>query len=297
MENPRSFLEVQRLTMLSDGQFFVWMTKAGIIHSAQTCECGNPMELHLKESNIDGAIWQCSICRRTRSIRHGTIFSYFKIPMKKCLLIYAAWLSLWSIDDTADNTEVDNKELISELFHRFRIMAIQWYDRDLEEYPLGSTGGIVQIDETATGKAKYNRGKSLKRDCNWILGAIDVATSRIAVMHVEDRTMETLSAFVKQNVVPNSTIYSDQWRGYNDLSSIGYNHQTVNHKIQFVNHMPNGVDVHTQKIEATWKVLKDYFKRVHAHHRAYTDEYAKVFAARHNIGNKFPLCFNFIKVA
>ena len=45
----------------------------------------------------------------------------------------------------------------------------------------------LQADETALGRAKYNRGKALKRHCNWLAGIFDTSTHRMAVEQVPNR--------------------------------------------------------------------------------------------------------------
>jgi len=73
---------------------------------------------------------------------------------------------------------------------------------------------------------------------------------------VEGRNAETLIDFINKSVQKNSTIYTDKWPAYNGLSKQGFTHFTVNHKVQFVNHLADGTKVHTQNIESRWRNLK-----------------------------------------
>ena len=84
--------------------------------------------------------------------------------------------------------------------------------------------------------------------------------------------------------------------GYNNLGNLGFHHETVNHSQQFVNHLPDGTKVHTQKIEATWRPLKLFLHEQNYHHRKYTDEYVKTYAAFHNVGNNLTGAFQFIQL-
>ncbi|KCZ75019.1 hypothetical protein H311_04010, partial [Anncaliia algerae PRA109] len=64
---------------------------------------------------------------------------------------------------------------------------------------------------------------------------------------VADRSADTLLPIITRIVRPGSTIHSDEWRSYKGLTDSGYNYQTVNHSLHFVNPM-NGV--HMQRIES-----------------------------------------------
>lgn len=55
-----------------------------------------------------------------------------------------------------------------------------------------------------------------------------------------------------------SIIRTDCWAGYNDLAIEGYTHQTVNHSAEFVSE----TGVHTNRIESSWRPLKDHFRRI-----------------------------------
>lgn len=60
---------------------------------------------------------------------------------------------------------------------------------------------------------------------------------------------EIITRYVKKGTI----IYTDKWKGYNNLNKIGYKHKTVNHKKCFKD--PD-TGVHTNTIEGTWNGLK-----------------------------------------
>ena len=179
---------------------------------------------------------------------------------------------------------------------RLRQCAINWYEQDLTNNPLGSTGGVIQADETALGNAKYHKGSALKRECNWVVGGIDSLTGRMAVEQVQKRDADTLLRFLQGVCAPGATIYTDCWKSYNCLQDNGFPHQTVNHSVQFVNTLPDGTKVHTQKIESTWRPMKLFLHCMNFNHREYTDEYVKTYAAFHNAGKSLEHKFKFIQL-
>ena len=57
------------------------------------------------------------------------------------------------------------------------------------------------------------------------------------VCAVPDCSAATLLPIIQQNVAPGTIVWSDEWAGYNTVSSLPNvpQHDTVNHSIEFVN--------------------------------------------------------------
>ena len=51
---------------------------------------------------------------------------------------------------------------------------------------------------------------------------------RVRMQHLPDASSENLVPFIENSVEPGSTIYTDCWRGYNPLSTMGYLHERIN---------------------------------------------------------------------
>ena len=82
----------------------------------------------------------------------------------------------------------------------------------------------------------------------------------VRVFSVEKRDANTLLPNIEKHVRVGTMIHSDEWRAYNRLSSLGYEHKTVNHSENFVN-PENGANI--QRIESMWGHLKTQFMRNH----------------------------------
>ena len=67
-----------------------------------------------------------------------------------------------------------------------------------------------------------------------------------------------MEEIITKNVGNGTTIYTDSWKGCKNLKNIGYQHEMVCHKTNFLN--PQNKLVHTQTVELTWRWLKKYFK-------------------------------------
>ncbi|CAF1046364.1 unnamed protein product [Brachionus calyciflorus] len=53
---------------------------------------------------------------------------------------------------------------------------------------------------------------------------------------VQNRKSNTLIPIIREQILPKSIIYSDQWKAYESISSLPekYQHYTVNHSKQFI---------------------------------------------------------------
>jgi hypothetical protein len=92
----------------------------------------------------------------------------------------------------------------------------------------------------------------------WVVGGIerkDDTIPRIFACSTEDRTKETLTQIIKNNVKKGSIIFTDCWKGYSDeeLKNNGFLHDTVNHCYYFVDPV---TFVHTNTIEGLWSGIK-----------------------------------------
>ena len=78
-----------------------------------------------------------------------------------------------------------------------------------------------------------------------------------------NRKKETLHKFIIENVIPGSTIYTDEWKGYIALNDIGFVHKTICHKRRFSRFEFDGNEatrVTTNHIERLWVELRRTLK-------------------------------------
>ena len=64
--------------------------------------------------------------------------------------------------------------------------------------------------------------------------------------YVQKRDKDTLIPIILREVEENSVIHSDEWPSYSNLINLNYNHQTVNHQVNYVD---PATGAHTQEIE------------------------------------------------
>src|SRR5215210_3916432 len=98
---------------------------------------------------------------------------------------------------------------------------------------------------------------------------------RIVATAVSDAKRATVVPQVQKKVLPETTIYTDEYRVYDNLSKQGYRHSRVHHAEEIY---VAGV-VHTNTIEGFWSLLKrgtaGAYHSVSAKHlHGYLNEYA-----------------------
>ena len=121
----------------------------------------------------------------------------------------------------------------------------------------GGTNTVVEIDESKWGyKRKYHRGQ-VNPNHDWIFGMNQRDTRKVALIIVPNRGANDLIPLIQRIVMPGTTIMSDRWAAYNQLSTPGYRHLSVNH---IENLIDPATGAHTQTIEGFWGHSKALFK-------------------------------------
>ncbi len=144
--------------------------------------------------------------------------------------------------------------------------------------------GPVEIDETYVGGLRRNMPARKRKELTGrgavdkvaVVGVKDRSTNRVSAQVVDDTSRATLEGFVKRNVVPGTTIYTDDATAYDDLP----NHQSVKHSVkEYVRGR-----VHTNGIESFWSTLKRAHKGTfHRLSPKHMHRCVDEFVTRHNI--------------
>jgi hypothetical protein len=238
---------------------FMFAIDRGLIKRTGTCECGGVLNLRQKTNQKWGFVFQCtksrSICGKSYSMLHGTWFGRSHLPIHdQILLIYCFCI------------EVKSHQL-EKMFGISCHVAADWqsYFRDIAAIymsevvieKIGGIGQVVEIDETKIFRRKNHQGRLAvgEEKSEWVFGGICRETKQTFFRIVPDRSEDTLVQVLLTNVYTGTTIMSDCWRGYQNLTKYGFRHATVNHSENFLN--PDDESVHTQTIERAWRGLKE----------------------------------------
>ncbi|KAF0993286.1 hypothetical protein HZS_3043 [Henneguya salminicola] len=113
------------------------------------------------------------------------------------------------------------------------------------------------MDKFLICKRKYNVGRILQTQDQWIRGGVD--------------SME------------NSIIWTDGWTAYRHLGQLGFHHQVVVHSRQFIT-----VDgVHTNRIKAMWEAVTRKFRHITNKKKAFSNSYLAEYLLKGRILSQF----------
>ena len=153
-----------------------------------------------------------------------------------------------------------------------------------EDLRLGGPGG-VEVDEAYFGGRRKNDAGRLLRGNKGrnttVLGVVE-RKGRIVAQVSPELTMAATSALVKEYVLPETMIYTDDASAYNALprlSGMGYQHQRINHtqKVYVMG------EVHTNTIEGFWSLVKRGIGGVyHSVSAKYLQSYLDEYSFRYN---------------
>jgi transposase len=126
--------------------------------------------------------------------------------------------------------------------------------------PLGGPGEIVEIDESYIGGARKGRG-NYRSGKTLVMGFME-REGDLMTKVVPDNRKGTLLPEINRNVIPGSTIHTDELMTYRNLSRMGFQHHSTCHsRSQYVG--PTGG--HVQSLEGFWAMLKRGINGTHIH--------------------------------
>jgi transposase len=152
-----------------------------------------------------------------------------------------------------------------------------------EDVRLGGGGG-VEVDEAYFGgRRKGASGRMLRGDINKtaVIGLVE-RKGCVAAQVTRDVKAETVLPIMKECILPESTVFTDEFPIYNGvprMDGMGYEHRRINHdqKIYVMG------DDHTNTIEGFWSLVKRGIGGVyHAVSTKYLQSYLDEYSFRYN---------------
>jgi len=156
-------------------------------------------------------------------------------------------------------------------------------------------GEAVEVDEMYHGgKRKGKKGRPGAADLKKVpvVGIVErntkERTGRVVARVTKNTNLETLQGMVREYVLPKSTVYTDEYPSYGNISlmmdkerktELHYRHRRINHS--------EGVyvqgDVHTNTIEGFWSLVKRGIGGTHHMVSAkFLQEYLNEYSVRYN---------------
>jgi transposase len=229
-------------------------------------------------------VWTCTSCTQQLSPTAGTIFH--KSSTSLHLWFYAMWIM------TSTRCGVSAKQLERELgvtyktaWRMFNLIRNRLMAQDYQ----GPLGGEVEADETWIGgkmreserrqiaASKANRiGPYVKK--REVTFAMVERGGKVRALHVRSRYGYTLRSNIREHVLPDSMVYTDDYGGYNGLDR-KYRHQRINH----TERVYVSGQVHTQTIEGFFSLVKNGIRGVyHSVSAKWLQGYLNEYAWRYN---------------
>lgn len=183
--------------------------------------CGNRSAYEL----VKVRRWQCAGCRHQVSLTAGTILHNTKTPLT--IWFWAAYLM------TTDKRGVSALLLQRQLaLRRYETawMMLHKFRRAMVNVAREPLRGEVEVDDTWVGgpQAGLRGSRQLKgRKAALVLVAVekrDRGSGRARMAVIPDFKSSTLIAFLKENVAPGSTVYTDGLKSFTGLAEAGYKH-------------------------------------------------------------------------
>ncbi len=168
--------------------------------------------------------FRCTACNLQTSVTSGTIFHRTRKPLRMWFQV------MWSITSQKYGANALGLQRVLDLgsYHT----AWEWLHklrRAMVRPGRERLSGLVEIDETYIGGEKPGkRGRGAEGKALVIIAVEDkdeLGFGRIRLQRIQDASGESLLKFIEENVEQGSTVRTDGWSGYSNLSAKGYEHQ------------------------------------------------------------------------
>jgi transposase-like protein len=218
--------------------------------------CGSDQHSFVKTRRI----WFCKGCKQQFSVKVGTIFEDSALGLDKWMT--AVWMIV-NAKNGVSSYEIARSIGVTQKSAWFMLHRIREAMRNGSFVKMGgSDQGPVEIDETFVGpnpqrmhasrRLKLQKAITQRTNKVAVMGMLDRETRQVRANVIPNVKRETLQNAILNNLEGGSTIYTDQFSGYDRLPAAKeFIHETVNHMEEYVRG-----EVHTQGIENFWALLK-----------------------------------------
>ncbi len=173
--------------------------------------------------------YQCTSCNYQASVIAGTIFHKTRQPL-------TIWFRIiwWLVGQKNGASALGLQKIIGlkrydtawTWLHKLRLAMVTPGRNYLT--------GNIEVDEAYIGAKKPGkRGRGAEGKV-LVFIAVEINNSkigRIRLQVIADASAESLKDAIKRNIQPGSKIFTDGWKGYNQLTKIGYKHEIIRHDI------------------------------------------------------------------
>lgn len=234
--------------------------------------CGN-----LEAWETSRGLWVCQSCRRHVSLMSGTIFQGSRIPL-------TMWFrAMWHVTNQKHGMSALGLQRALGLgSYRTAWLMLHKLRQAMVRPGREPLSGVVEVDETYWGApergvlGRHTEAKAI------VVAAVEVSESRlgrIRLRQIPDLSRKTLHGFIGEAIEPDSTIVTDGWKSYLELS--GYCHDRHNQHGEHATEEPVMPAVHRViSLLKRWLMGTHQGAISHRHLDAYLDEFTFRFNRR-----------------
>lgn len=215
--------------------------------------------------------YSCDICGHHVHPTAGTIFEKSSTSLK--LWFHAIYLmSSTRCGISAKQIERETGVTYKTAWRMFKQI------RTMLEEDNTNMPGPVEADETYIGGKRHGKRGRGAEGKTPVAGIVQRNGKTMAKV-ISSVNSKTLLPIIKERVLPNAIIYTDELPSYNRLSSLGYVHRRIHHALRIY---VSG-DAHTNTIEGFWSLLKRGISGVyHSVSAKYLQSYLNEYTFRYN---------------
>jgi len=267
---------------------------------------------HLKEQRFPGGVTYCEKCQQERkhyringrpvySCDHcgtqispmaGTIFEHSSTSLR--LWYYAMYLMASTrCGISAKQIQRETGVTYKTAWRMFRQIRSLLSETDMQ-----LEGSAVEMDEMYVGgKRKGRAGRPMRGDKQKtpVIGMVERSTSkkigRVKALATPDVTTNQVLGLVHEFILPEATVFTDEYAIYDRLGGRVNEHKRINHgaKVYVMG------DVHTNTIEGFWSLVKRGIGGVyHQVSQKYLQSYLDEYSFRYNRRDQGNLIFTSI---
>jgi len=168
---------------------------------------------------------RCKECKNEVSLFTGTIFQNSNLSLMDLFRI------IWWLVFQKNGVSAKSIEKLFGLSYKTSWVWLHKFRRCMVIPEREKLNGTVEVDEMYVGgkkRGKRGRGAGGKNIVAIAVEVYEKGTGRTRLSVIPDVSRKSLNKFLKQNIEQNSTIITDAWSSYCDVTKMKYSHEIIN---------------------------------------------------------------------
>jgi transposase-like protein len=241
--------------------------------------------------------YRCRVCGSVFNIFTNTVWCGTHYDCKTVVLVMRGIVQGVPTLHLAEELNLDYGTLL-ERRHRIQKMALEkkfaetLLDEETEADEMFQNAGEKGTphndpDDPPRRRANKRPGKgTMENDRPPVLGVVGRESGQIRLEVCDDTKRTTIQPQVEDKTKPTATLYTDEEKAYNQISSTGRGHGTVCHSAGEYARDDDGDgirEVHCNTMEGIWTGLRNFLRLFRGVHKKFLAQYVAIFEWAHNL--------------